>query len=74
MKVGYERTHESKITMLEPLLTFLRKEIFKAAISASTFFAFLTRPRNLFGSSSKLKNSRQPFIVKKMQKGYKLKG
>lgn len=50
------RTHESMITMLEPLLIFLRYVIFKAAISASTFFAFLTRPFNLLGNSSKLKH------------------
>ena len=53
-----ERTHESMITMLELLLIFLRYEIFTAAISASTFFVFLTRPFNLLGSSSKLKRLR----------------
>ena len=48
-------THEPKITILEPLLSFLRYEILMAESSASSFFAFRTMPRNLFGNSSKLK-------------------
>lgn len=48
-------THEPKITILEPLLSFLRYEILMAESSASSFFTFRTMPRNLFGKSSELK-------------------
>lgn len=48
-------THEPKITILEPLLSFLRYEILMAESSASSFFTFRTMPRNLLGNSSKLK-------------------
>lgn len=41
--------------MLEPLPIFFRYDIFRAAISASTFFEFLTRALSLLGNSSKLK-------------------
>lgn len=53
-KVVLNKTYESISTMLEPLLTLLRYEIFTATISASTFFTFFTKPFILLGSSSKL--------------------
>lgn len=58
-----DRTHESMITMLDPLLIFLRYDIFKATKSASTFFGFLTRLLTVLGKSSKLKQKGKNFEI-----------